>query len=269
MSGKEKSQFSDEVMSAVESDELKMKPRAYFMLTGAVAGLATVTSGALLALFVSQIAKDYSVGEDLGALGLRSNAEPNTYPLTLLATSAVLLVLTLLLVKRLEFSYKYRMYTVFAIVGGAVGIMTILISLSGVDEQIYGRGPLKAITPTAKVLQHNRLFGEVLKHKDDYFVVQTPIGDLVKVKVNANTDYYQEDEIVPGIEIGIAGLKLNDEEFEAHIIRRDPPIERIYKHLRARVKGLRSDRLEKEPHVEEEAKDLESDRFERNFHRPL
>lgn len=135
-----------EVMEMIRHDEVKMRPRAYFVLGSILVGVGLVLSILLGAILLHAIRFHLLMMEKVFGLPwwVKVYALLHLFPWSLLFFLAGLLGLGMYLLNKYEFTYKQGLLAVLIGFGSGIVVLSLLIHRIGVDQQIrrvpVGRG---------------------------------------------------------------------------------------------------------------------------------
>lgn len=183
----------------------------YILLFGLCLGLLVVTVSTLSYWF-----RVTGIGSFLAHGAPGAQAFALSLPYTFLVFALVAVLLTLLLLRHFDISYK-KPYTLLAaiIIIGAVGLGYYL------EQTAVGREVTQHVAAGHHAEQRinaRSLVGQVQEIQSDYLVVSVPNGTYI-VRLKQETKYVgDKTRIEPGQIIRIIGRKTSTQEFEALII---------------------------------------------------
>lgn len=201
------SKVKEEITSKIKSGELKMKPKWYF-----VVGTALLFQGTLgiilLGIFVSNLCFYYlrSYGPFgylfLGRVGVNPFLE--TFPWKLLILVGLSLLIGFKLLKKYEFSYSKHSIYLFLMLMFAIILSGLLADLVGFNERVRQNKFLHPIY-SERFLGHDWMMGEIKQKTSDGFILETPHGDLVQIKINKQTVSPHGNEFDEGRRVRLVG----------------------------------------------------------------
>ena len=137
---KKPSDISTQIMSQVKQDQIKMKPRWYF-ITGSVAMILSLIGLSIASVFLTNII--FFLLKKHGPMGqYRLEMLLSAFPWWIPVVAALLLIIAIILLRKYDFSYKKNFRLI--IVGF---IISILISAWAVDyfglNEIWSKGRMR------------------------------------------------------------------------------------------------------------------------------
>jgi hypothetical protein len=179
----------NEITSKIKSGQIKMKPRWYFVL-GSVLLFQGTFAVILMGVFVFNLCfyhlRNYG---PFGYLFLgKAGITPfmATFPWKLLLIALVSLVTGYKLLKKYEFSYSRHSVHIFLLLMVAILLSGLVADLAGFNERFRQNRFLHPIY-SERFLSHDWMMGEIRQETSEGFVVETPRGDLVRVRVDKDT----------------------------------------------------------------------------------
>lgn len=178
-----------EITSQIKEGKLKMKPKWYFWL-----GSALLFQGTLAVLLIGTYVSNlcfYSlrVHGPFGYLFLgKDGLQPfiATFPWKMLLIAGLSLFIGFKLLQKYEFSYtKHSLYILFAL-AFTVLLAGLLTDLAGFNETFRLHRYLNPVY-AERYMGHDWMMGEIRQKTDNGFVLETPRGDLIRVKVDNDT----------------------------------------------------------------------------------
>ncbi|MDH5533836.1 MAG: hypothetical protein OEX81_05445 [Candidatus Pacebacteria bacterium] len=202
----------EEITSKIKSGELTMKPKWYFVVGTAL--LFQGTLGAiLLGIFVSNLCfyhlRNYG---PFGYLFLgREGFSPflETFPWKLLIVAGLSLIVGYKLLKKYEFSYSKHSVYLFLILMASILIAGLLTDLAGFNERVRHNRFLNPVY-SERFLGHDWMMGEIRQKTNDGFILETPQGDLVQIKVNKQTVSPHGNQFDEGRRVRLVGAFYKD-----------------------------------------------------------
>ena len=197
----------EEITSKIKSGELTMKPKWYFIVGTAL--LFQGTLGALvIGTFVSNLCfyhlRNYGPFGYLflGKEGINPFLE--TFPWKLLLLALVSLYVGFKLLRKYEFSYSRNSLYLFLLLMGAILVSGLLTDLAGFNERARGNKFLNPIY-SERFLGQDWMMGEIKQKTSDGFILETPQGDLVQIRVNKQTIAPHGNEFNEGRRVRLVG----------------------------------------------------------------
>ncbi|MFC1653432.1 hypothetical protein ACFL1M_01125 [Patescibacteria group bacterium] len=188
--------ITKDVMSKIKSEEVKMKPKAYFVVGSVLLG-AGITSTILLALLFLSISMFHIRTQNpMGFLRLGIVGGPaflRIFPFGLTLVSILSISLGAWLLKKYDISYKKNFLgIIFAIVGSVI-VMAFIIDKFGASDRLE---KLRTLKPLYKqeFSKENVIMGEVISVHQDHIEIQKPTSET-SIPV-----YWDENTIIPGDE---------------------------------------------------------------------
>lgn len=196
-----------EIASQIKSGQLKMKPKWYFIM-GTVLLFQGTLGAILLGIFVSNLCfyhlRNYG---PFGYLFLgRAGLDPflDTFPWKLLILVGLSLLVGFKLLKKYEFSYSKHSIYLFLILMVVILISGLLADLVGFNEKVRRSSFLNPIY-SERFLGHNWMMGEIRQKTSSGFILETPRGNLVEVKISDDTVTLDGEEFAKGRRIRLIG----------------------------------------------------------------
>lgn len=201
------SKIKEEITSKIKSGDLRMKPKWYFVAGAAL--LFQGTFGAIvLGIFVTNLyfyhLRNYGPFGYLvlGKEGFGPFLE--TFPWKLMILVILSLFIAFKLLKKYEFSYSKHSFYLFIMFLMAMLLAGLVTDLAGVNEAMRQNSFLRPIY-SEKFSSRNWMMGEIKQQTSDGFILETPRGDLIQVKVSGDTNTPFGDDFVVGKRVRIIG----------------------------------------------------------------
>jgi hypothetical protein len=179
-------EVKQEITSKIKSGELTMKPKWYFWL-----GTALLVQGTLGILLISTYVSNlcfYSLRVHgpfgyllLGKEGL--NPFIATFPWKMLIIAGFSLLIGFKLLQKYEFSYTKHSVHIFLMLIATILIAGLLTDLAGFNEKYRFHQYLNPVY-SERFMGQDWMMGEVRQRTEDGFVLETPSGELVRVRVD-------------------------------------------------------------------------------------
>jgi len=182
-------QVKKEITSKIKSGELKMKPKWYFVMGTALLFQGTL-GAVLLGIFVANLCF-YNL-RNFGPFGYlilgREGFNPflATFPWRLLLIVGISLIIGFKLLRKYEFSYSRHSVYLFLMLMAAILIAGLLTDLAGFNERFRQNRFFNPIY-SERFLGHNWMMGEIRQKTQEGFLLETPQGDIVQIKINRQT----------------------------------------------------------------------------------
>jgi len=143
MSGKEKINIGEKVMSQIRRGQVKIRPRWYFLL-GSIAMVLGLAGLAIVSIFfVSLVTFSLRSHGPMGAV--RFEQLLSNFPWMAVLVAVVGLVLAIWMLRKYDFSYKKNFTLIITIFVSAILLAGLLINFSGLDSLWMNRGPAKGL----------------------------------------------------------------------------------------------------------------------------
>jgi len=175
----------EKITSQIRDGKLKMRPKWYFWL-----GSALLFQGTLAVLLIGSYVSNLCfyalrVHGPFGYLSLgRAGFSPfvATFPWKLLLIAGVSLLIGLKLLQKYEFSYtRHSIYILFALMA-TILLSGLLTDMAGFNEKFRLHRYLQPVY-SETYMGHDWMIGEIRQKTEDGFILETPRGDLIRVKV--------------------------------------------------------------------------------------
>lgn len=219
---KRQTKMSKEIMEEIESNEVQMHSKVYFQVLQValigVAGLFIVVS----ALTMIVVFRDVKYGEELGLRGYGQQGYTDyvqALPWLAIVLGLLGFLIAYTLVKRFDFSYKHRYYTIVGALIFAVAGLGVVFAVTGTDKPFIETGPLRGLhTLSDEYAKRNVVAGEVVYIETSYVTILSV--EQKKVEVYYSEDFRGNKE---ALEVGdnvYAFGEQKDGKFEAYVIRK-------------------------------------------------
>lgn len=204
---RKKKDFSKKVMERIEKEEVKMRPKAYFVLGSVLLGTGLAIALLLAAMFTNFVFFRLRMHAPLsylrlGTLGLKPFLA--NLPIVPLLISLLSIIAGLKLIKKYDISYK-KSFT-----GIVIGIVTFSLVLGFVIDRIGLNERLGKVRPF-QPLVHQRLpkdgwvMGEVIEVYNQALLLLTPEGREVKVQWGEETKISDTEKLSIGTRVHAIG----------------------------------------------------------------
>lgn len=183
---KKKNEMKNKVMAKIKSHDVKMKPKAYFVLVSLLLGVGLALSVLLAMLFVNIVFFRLRVYAPFGYLSLGSaglRAFIFNFPLIHLAVVSIGFVVGLKLLKKYDISYKKNFkYIAIFVISAILTFGFVLDKLNVGDKLIRNKG----IKP---LFMHDAthapwVAGEVVEVDEEVVIIQTHLGKEIQLQLN-------------------------------------------------------------------------------------
>lgn len=148
--------IGESVMNQIKSGKVHMKPRAYYILLGAISIVTIILASVSVAYFWSIMFFWVRIETaDTMAWGARENLSETvtSFPWWALIVSLILLTAAILLIRHQGHMYRHKISTIaLAIVGGAL-LLGLGLSLLGIGQSHTPRQPSQGQRPGYHQLQ--------------------------------------------------------------------------------------------------------------------
>jgi hypothetical protein len=183
--------MSKKIMEEIEGSEVQMHSKVYFqMLHLALIGVVGVLI-ILTALMTIIIFRDIQYGERLGLRGYggQGYAEyAQALPWFAIVFALLGFLITYVLVKRFNFTYKHRLYTVIGALVFAVAGLGIFFASTGADKPLVETGPFRGLhTISQEFADEKMVAGEVVYIEDGHITILSPEHRKIEVYINEDT----------------------------------------------------------------------------------
>lgn len=182
--------MSKKIMEEIEDSDVQMHSKVYFQilqltLIGVTGVLMILTTLMMIIIF-----RDVQYGE---RLGLRSYGETGyveyARALPWLAILFALLgfLIAYVLVKRFDFSYKHRLYTLIGALIFAIAGLGILFASTGADKPFVETGPFRGLHNISQEFADEKMVsGEVVYIEDGHITILSSDYEKVEVYLDEN-----------------------------------------------------------------------------------
>lgn len=180
--------LSKEVMSLIESNEVKMRPKIFFVfgsiMLGAGLALALLFSTFFINLTVFRLRvhppTDYL---KFGKAGFKPflTVLPK-YPLFF---AVLFIILGLILIKKYDFSYKKSFVGLVAGLITFILVFGLLLERVGINEKLIRISHLKPLV-YGEHIGKDWVSGKIIEIDKEIYTLQTPLNKLVKIKISEN-----------------------------------------------------------------------------------
>lgn len=178
-----------EITSQIKEGKLKMKPKWYFWFGSALLFQGTLAV-VLIGTYVSNLCfYSLRVHGPFGYLFLgKQGLEPfiATFPWKMLLIAGLSLLIGFKLLQKYEFSYTRHSVQILFVLMFTILFAGLLTDLAGFNEKYRLHRYMNPIF-SERYMGHDWIMGEVRQRTDDGFVLQTPRGDLIRIKVDKDT----------------------------------------------------------------------------------
>lgn len=232
-----KHNMADDVMGTIHDENVRMRPKVYFVLASTALGVGAAAGVLFALLFMIRGAVQLQLFMPFEFLRFgRPGIGPffSIFPWPSLIVAVAGIGVGLWLLKRFDFSYKKNflvlssgVIAVVVLAGAGVGYAVVLEDL----HRDHAIGPLLS---KPEFGGHNWVVGRVESVSDDFVVIETPRGMMINVPIS-DSDVY--DDISVGDHVRAIGRR-DDGIFEATMMDklRVPP------HMKRPMKGEYMDR---------------------------
>ena len=175
--------ITKEIQEKIKSGDLKMKPKAYFMLSAVLLVFGLVTTILMGSFFTNLVIHRIRIQDQMGFLAM---GRPGFgmflrhFPWTRLALSLASLAGGVVLLKKLDISYKKSMSFISVVL--LVGIITggFVIDRTGFNEHLK-KAPLGKRIYNQRIQDPRWLMGTVTENAGIYILVRDLEGSVIKV----------------------------------------------------------------------------------------
>jgi hypothetical protein len=202
----------EKITSKIKSGELTMKPKWYF-----VVGTALLLQGTLGAILIGTFTSNLCFYHlrNYGPFGYlvlgRDGINPfmATFPWKLLFLAILSLIVGFKLLKKYEFSYTKNSTYLFFLLMAAIVISGLLTDLAGFNEKARHNNFLNPVY-SERFMGQDWMMGEIRQRTQDGFILETPQGDLIQIRVNNQTVSPHGSEFEVGRRVRLVGEFGND-----------------------------------------------------------
>ena len=186
---KKKIDLSKKVMKEIHQKQVKMRPRAHFLVGSILLGIGLAGALILATFFINLAIFRLRVHGPLGYLGFgRFGLRPflATFPWLLFLVAVGGLFGGLALLRRYDISYKK------SFLGLAISLLVLILTAGflldflGFNERARGLKPLGPLFPE-QFAGEDWVVGEILEAKNGELVIVTPRGEEVTIKMDEKT----------------------------------------------------------------------------------
>lgn len=151
---KKNNHIEQKIMAQIHSQELKMRPRWYFIL-GSVAMIAGLVSVFIVVIFLFNL--QFFLLRQHGLMGQwRFEQLLATFPLWLPMLAAGSLTLGVVLLKKYDFSYQKNFRLIIVALLGAALVAGLVIDRLGFNEIWAQRGPMRGMYRRLQMMEKDR-----------------------------------------------------------------------------------------------------------------
>lgn len=183
--------MSKKIMEEIEDSDVQMHSKVYFrMLQLALVGVTGVLI-ILTALMTIIIFRDIQYGERLGLRGYGGQGYTEyaqALPWFAIVFALLGFLITYVLVKRFDFTYKHRLYTVIGALVFAIAGLGIFFASTGADKPFVETGPFRGLhSISQEFADENMVAGEVVHIEEGLITILSPDHGKVVVYTNEDT----------------------------------------------------------------------------------
>ncbi len=237
---KKKADLAKKVMEQIEKEEVKMRPRLYFLAGSVLLSIGLGMAVVFGAFFINLAFFRFRIHEPLsflwfGQFGLRPFIL--TFPWFRLFLAFIFIILGIILLRRYEISYK-KSFLVLAI-NLAILVLTVgfLADRIGFNERIERMPPLRPFYHNGFVGK-DWVMGEIVEIGEKELKISTPEGEAIKISWDEKTLLPFGGNFKVGEGVGVVGEWLDEVVFQARgISRRGMPWQRNKENVRGIKRG--------------------------------
>lgn len=203
-----KPDIKNDVMSAIKSGQVTMKPKAYFILGSILLGGGIAIAAILTLLFIGVTIFHLRTQNPIGFLRYGTVGGPiflRLFPWKALIFSIVGIWSGLALLKKYDISYKKSFAGISLAFVGALIVFAFILDQVGVGDRLEKTKPLSPLYKQ-QFIQDNMLMGEVVAASQSALVVRDPrSGKDITVARNEKTLLPQGADFEVGDHVGAVG----------------------------------------------------------------
>lgn len=220
MTKKEAKDITSRVMAEIHEQNLRMRPRLYFVIGSALLGLGSAGLVLSAVFFTNLVLFHLRIQRPFGFLAFGSRGfRPflTSFPLLFLLLAVLAFFGGVKLIRKYDFSYRKGFWG--TVIGLAVFVLSFgfLLDRTSLNERARQLKPLQPLY-REQPLDAGWLVGEVVEVEEEELVVQTPRGEQVRMGWDDQTELPAGSSFREGEKVRAVG-EYEGQNFEAEAIR--------------------------------------------------